>query len=266
VILDHDGIISSAYRDHLPPSAGLGEHDPEGIWSSTLGSSRPGEQEVAPEDIEAIAFESNWDGFLNKATGKPLGRAIVWQDRRTLPICERLAERDQAGLQARTGLVIVPNWAGTKIRWLMENDKSVQKGMARGEILFGTIDSWLIWKLSGGAVHVTDLSNAACTLLLNAHTLTYDEWMLNELAIPRDILPNLRSSSEIYTHTDPDIFSVRIPSEALSLIRGSALWTGLLRCWYGKDHFWHRIIFDPEHRQQMHRTRKRTKCPGALGH
>ena len=219
VILDHDAsIISSAYREitQYYPQPGWVEHDPEEIWSSTLEvvSEALKNGRVAPEDIEAIGI-SNQIGttvFWNKETGEPLGRAIVWQDRRTLPICERLAERDQAGLQARTGVVIAPNCAGTKIRWLMENDKSVQKGMARGEILFGTIDSWLIWKLSGGAVHVTDLSNAACTLLLNAHTLTYDEWMLNELAIPRDILPNLRSSSEIYTHTDPDIFfGVRIP-------------------------------------------------------
>ncbi|MBI4789805.1 MAG: glycerol kinase [Chloroflexi bacterium] len=231
VIFDHDaGIVSSAYREitQYYPQPGWVEHDPEEIWKSTLkviGETLKNGR-VAPEEIEAIGI-SNQIGttiFWNKETGEPIGRAIVWQDRRTQPICERLGETDQAGVQARTGLVIVPNWAGTKIRWLMENDKSVQKGIARSEILFGTIDSWLIWKLSGGAIHVTDLSNAACTLLLNARTLTYDEWMLNELAIPRDILPNLCSSSEIYAHTDPDMFlGVRIPIGGVATDQSAAL-------------------------------------------
>lgn len=231
MIFDHDAtIISKAYREitQYYPQPGWVEHDPEEIWSSTLKviSEALKNGRVAPEDIEAVGISNQIATTVlwNKDTGKPLGRAIVWQDRRTLSICEQLAAKDRAGLQARTGLVIVPNCAGTKIRWLMENDKAVQKGIAQGVVLFGTIDSWLIWKLSGGAVHTTDLSNAACTLLLNAHTLTYDEWMLNELAIPRAILPDLRSSSEVYTHTDPNVFfGVRIPISSAVTDQSAAL-------------------------------------------
>ncbi len=109
-------------------------------------------------------------------------------------------------------MVILPNGAATKIRWLMDNDKAIQKGLSKGELLFGTIDTWLIWRLSGGTAHVIDYSNASLNLLLNLQTLSYDEWILQELEIPREILPELRDSSEIYGYTNPkSFFGVQVP-------------------------------------------------------
>ena len=204
------------------------EHDPVEIWNSTLEviaeALRNGR--VSPEEIEAIgiANQAGTTVFWNKKTGEPVGRAIVWLDQRSLPICERLIAKDRVGIETRTGMGIVPNASATKIRWLMENDAAIQKGMARGELLFGTIDSWLIWKLSGGAAHVTDHSNASITLLWNVHTLSYDEWMLNELAIPREILPELRSSSEIYAYTASELFSgAHIPIASAAFDQSAAL-------------------------------------------
>ncbi len=230
-IFDHDAaIISSAHRELIQyyPQPGWVEHDPDEIWNSTLAviAEALKNGRVSPEEIEAIgiANQAGTTVFWNKKTGEPVGRAIVWLDQRSLRICERLIAKDRAGIEARTGMGIVPNASATKIRWLMENDKAIQKGMARGELLFGTIDSWLIWKLSGGSVHVTDHSNASVTLLLNAHTLSYDEWILDELAIPREILPELRSSSEIYAYTAPDLFSgARIPIASAAFDQSAAL-------------------------------------------
>ncbi len=231
MIFDHDAtIVSSAYREitQYYPQPGWVEHDPDEIWNTTLAVMAEALKNgrVSPEEIEAIgiANQAGTTVFWNKKTGEPVGRAIVWMDQRSLSLCERLIAKDKVGIETRTGVGIVPNASATKIRWLMENDQAIQKGMARSELLFGTIDSWLIWKLSGGAVHITDLSNATCTLLLSARTLTYDEWMLHELAIPREILPELHSSSEIYAYTDPALFSgARIPIASATFDQSAAL-------------------------------------------
>ena len=199
------------------PQPGWVEHDPDEIWKGTIAviAEALKNGRVSPEEIEAIgiANQAATTVFWNKKTGEPVGRAIVWLDQRSLPICERLIAKDKVGIETRTGMRIAPNASAPKIRWLMENDKSIQKGIARGELLFGTIDSWLIWKLSGGSAHVTDHSNANITLLLNAHTLGYDEWMLNELAIPREILPDCALLAK----------STRIRIQSFSLERGYRL-------------------------------------------
>ncbi len=189
------------------------------MWQSTLKAIAEAFRNgrVAPEEIEAIgvANQRMTVVFWNRRTGEPVGRAIGWQDERTTAICERLIAKDWARIEDRTGMVIRPDVTATKIRWVMEHDKAVQKCIARGEALCGTIDSWLIWKLSGGAVHVTDYSNASLTLMLNARSLTYDAGTLNELEIPRAILPDLRMSSEIYAYTDPKaFFDTRTPIAA----------------------------------------------------
>lgn len=198
------------------PQPGWVEQDPEEIWEVTLRvvgeALRNGR--VTPEDIAAvgIANQTATTIFWNKETGAPVGRAIGWQDRRTVLLYEQLAARHAETIKVRTGLGAYPNSMALRIRWLMDNDKAIRKGVARGELLCGTVDSWLIWKLSGGAAHVTDLSNASATHLVNANTLSYDEWVLEELAIPREILPQLRTSSEVYAHTDPaSFFGVRVP-------------------------------------------------------
>jgi glycerol kinase len=218
-ILDRKGnVVASAYADvtqHFP-QLGWVEHDANEIWRVTLRVVAEALQNgrIAPEQIDAIGVANQRDTtvFWNKKTGEPVGRAIGWQDQRTLPLCEQLIAKDKVNIETRTGMVIVPDATGAKIRWLMDNDQSIQKGIARGELLCGTIDSWLIWKLSGGKVHATDHSNASVTLLLNANSLTYDDEMLNELGIPREILPELNRSSDIYGYTDPEaFFGVRVP-------------------------------------------------------
>jgi glycerol kinase len=213
VIFDHDAkIISSASVENKLyfPKPGWVEQDPDEILSATLKAASDAfkNSRIIPDDIEALGISSQLMTtiFWNKHTGEAMGRAIVWQDNRTVPICEQLALKDREGIEARSGGLIFPNSSATKIRWLMEHDRAIQKGVARGELLFGTVDSWLIWKLSGGGAHVTDLSNAGLSLLLNTHNLSYDEWMLRELNIPYEILPDLRSSSEIYAYTKPEIF------------------------------------------------------------
>jgi glycerol kinase len=219
VILDRKAsFVASAYADVTQhyPQLGWVEQDANEIWNTTRTVVAEALQNgrVASEQIDAIAVTNQRDTTVvwNKNTGEPVGRAIVWQDQRTLSICEQLIAKDKAGIESRTGMIIVPDVTATKIRWLMDNDQSIQKGIARGELLCGTIDSWLIWKLSGGAVHVTDHSNASLTLLLNAHSLTYDDSLLNELCIPREILPDLCRSSDIYGYTDPSAFlGARVP-------------------------------------------------------
>lgn len=219
VILDRKAnVISSAYSEitqHFP-QLGWVEHDANEIWRVSLKVVAEALQNarIAPEQIDAIGVTNQRDTtvFWNKKTGEPVGRAIVWQDQRTLGLCEQLLAINGASIEARTGMIIVPDVTAAKIRWLMDNDRAIQKGIARGELLCGTIDSWLIWKLSGGAAHVTDHSNASVTLLMNANSLTYDDGVLNELSIPREILPELRRSSEVYGYTDPGaFFGVRVP-------------------------------------------------------
>ncbi len=218
-VVDHSGaIVSKAYREitQYYPRPGWVEQDPSEIWNATLSAISEAflNGRVSAEDIEAIGIANQVGTTVlwNKKTGEPSGRAIVWQDRRSQSICSRLAAMDESGIKARAGLLPLPNFSATKIRWLMENDTAISKGMARGELLFGTINTWLIWKLSSGAAHVTDRSNAVTTLLFNVQTLGYDDWMLNSLEIPREILPQLRGSSEICAYTDPQVFwGVKIP-------------------------------------------------------
>jgi glycerol kinase len=219
MIVDHNAkIISSAAVENklYYPQPGWVEQDPDEILSATLKAAGDAfkNSRISPDDIEALGISNQLltTIFWNKYTGEAVGRAIVWQDNRTSLICEQLALKDRKGIEARSGGYIFPNSSATKIRWLMEHDRAIQKGVARGEILFGTVDTWLIWKLSGGAAHVTDLSNIWASLLFNTHTLCYDEWMLRELEIPYEILPELHSSSEIYAFTKPELFfDTRIP-------------------------------------------------------
>lgn len=205
-------IISQAYSEftqHFPKS-GWVEHDAMEIWEVTMKMVGEALEKrgLKATDIEGIGITNQRETtlFWDKKTGLPVCRAIVWQDRRTLEICEALEAKDGPNIVERTGMIIVPNDAATKINWLMTNDPVVRAGVEKGELLYGTIDTWLVWKLTGGAVHVTDYSNASVTLLQNARTLDYDEWILNELSIPKEILPELRSSSEIYGLTDKSVF------------------------------------------------------------
>jgi glycerol kinase len=235
VVFDHNAkIISSATVEVKLyfPQTGWVEQDPNEIFSSVLKAVENAlmNNRIAVDEIEAIGISAQMGTtvFWNKNTGEAVGRAIGWQDNRTVGICERLISIDKDGIEARTGSRIFPNTYATKIRWLMENDRAIQKGLMRGELFFGSVDSWLIWKLSGGAAHVTDLTHAGPNLILNTNTLTYDAWMLDQLEIPLEILPELHNSSEIYAYTKPEnFFDARLPiagdaGDLLSAVFGQA--------------------------------------------
>ena len=213
IIFDHPGnIVASSYREvtQYYPHQGWVEQDANEIWQTTLQAIAETlkNARILPEDICAIGISNQrcTTVLWNKLTGEPIGRAIIWQDRRSQQICDRLTSDDRKAIGERNGLFLVPNVSATKIQWLMEEDRSVQKAITRGEVLFGTIDSWLIWKLSGGTVHLTDYSNASTAGLLNARTLEYDDWIRQKFGIPREILPELKSSSEIFAYTAPQVF------------------------------------------------------------
>ena len=206
IIFDQDvNIISSAYSEFTQyfPQPGWVEHDAMEIYEITLKMMRQAisEAHLKPENIAGIGITNQRETtvFWDKNTGIPADRAIVWQDRRTLPICEALIEKDGPAIEDRTGVTIIPNDSATKIHWQLKNNPEIRRGVDEGRLIYGTIDSWLTWKLSGGRAHVTDPSNSAVTLLQNARTLEYDEGILSELEIPRSILPEIRSTSEIYT-------------------------------------------------------------------
>lgn len=219
VIFNHDArIISSAAVENqlYYPRPGWVEQDPDEILDLVIKAAKEAfkNSRITPEEIDAIGISSQLSTtvFWNKNTGEAVGRAISWQDNRNLELCEELMVTRADEILAKTGSRIFPNNTGTKILWLMQNDKSIQRGIARGELLFGTVDSWLIWKLSGGTAHVTDLSNMCLSLLFNTHTFGYDDEFLREMNIPYEILPDLRSSSEIYAYTDPAVFlGARLP-------------------------------------------------------
>lgn len=221
-LFDRSGEVgANSYREtsQYNPQQGWVEQDPQEIWLKALEATGEAikSARILPEDILAIGISNQRCTTVvwNRVTGEAIGRAIVWQDRRSWEICERFSPADQAEMGRRNGIGLYPNLSAGKLRWLLDNDRSVQRAAERKELLFGTIDTWLIWKLSGGAAHVTDLSNASTTGLLNIDSLDYDPWILGKFGIPREILPELRDSSETYAHTAPEcFFGVSVPISA----------------------------------------------------
>ena len=193
------------------PQAGWVEHDPQEIWSSQLEVARQAlaQAGLAARDIAAIGITNQRETTVvwDRRTGEPIHNAIVWQDRRTAGFCDELKRAGHGDLIARkTGLVIDAYFSGSKIRWLLDHVPGARERARRGELAFGTIDTWLLWKLTGGALHVTDPSNASRTMLFNLHTGAWDDELLRLLDVPRELLPEVRSSSEVYGETAPDLF------------------------------------------------------------
>ncbi|MBN2164051.1 MAG: glycerol kinase GlpK [Pontiellaceae bacterium] len=210
IIFDHEGRIRSAaqqeFRQHYP-RPGWVEHNPEDIWVAQQLTARKAMHHagVHAEDIVAIGITNQRETTVvwNRETGIPIHPAIVWQDRRTADICARLRS-DGAGdlFHQTTGLYLDPYFSGTKIRWLLDHVDGARDQAERGELAFGTIDSWLIWKLTRGRLHQTDSTNASRTLLFNIHSREWDDELLNLLDIPRSMLPEVRASSGIYGQVD----------------------------------------------------------------
>lgn len=214
ILFNHDGLVhSSSYREikqiYLNP--GWVEHDPEEYWETTLQCAREtlenGKAHAGEIAAIGITCQRETTVLWDRETGKAVYNAIVWQSRQTAPICEDLKERgyDEA-VRNKTGLVIDAYFSGTKIKWIIDHVPGVKEKIAQGKICMGNIDSWLIWKLSDGAFHVEDYSNASRTMLLNIHTLEWDQELLSALDIPVEILPQLKPSSGIMATTSKKVF------------------------------------------------------------
>ena len=251
IIFDKEGRICSVAQkefNQIFPQPGWVEHDADEIFSTQLEVARQAMENIGARaaDIAGIGITNQRETTIvwNKITGRPVYNAIVWQCRRTAGFCDELRE---AGLtdsvRSKTGLVIDPYFSGTKIRWILDHVPGAQEQAERGELLFGTVESWLIWKLTDGAVHVTDYSNASRTMLFNINTLQWDAEILQKLEIPASMLPEPRESSCIYGHTSAHFFGAPIPISGAAGDQQAALFgqtcfaPGDSKCTYGTGAF-----------------------------
>jgi glycerol kinase len=219
IVFDRAGQIIGVAQEEFAqiyPQPGWVEHDPEAIWHTQLSTARRvlEEANIEAAQLAAIGITNQRETTVvwDRETGEPLYNAIVWQCRRTAPICDRL----RAGgwtepIREKTGLVVDAYFSGTKLSWLLDHVPGLRERAQRGQALFGTIDSYLIWRLGGGRLHVTDVSNASRTMLFNIHTLDWDEDILAELRIPRRMLPEVQPSSKVYGTTDAKLMGVEVP-------------------------------------------------------
>lgn len=224
-------IVAVAQREftQIFPQAGWVEHDPMEIWGSvqSVVSEVVAAHQIAPDDIASIGITNQRETTVvwERTTGLPIYNAIVWQSRQTADICEALKSQGLDDLfRDKTGLLIDPYFSGTKVKWILDHVDGAREKALCGDLLFGTIDSWLVWKLSGGKAHVTDYTNASRTLMYNIYDLQWDDELLEILTIPKPMLPDVRSSSEIYTYTDPALFfSKAIPIAGIAGDQQAAL-------------------------------------------
>jgi glycerol kinase len=219
VIFNKTGeIVSMAQREfeQIYPKPGWVEHSPMDLWATQFSVATEAmlQENIGAENIAAIGITNQRETTVvwDKRTGLPVHNAIVWQCRRTAPICDDLKEKDLENMiRDKTGLVVDAYFSSTKIKWILDNVEGARKEAEKGNLLFGNIDTWLTWNLTKGKVHVTDYSNASRTMLFNIHTLEWDDEILNILDIPKSMLPEVKPSSCIYGHTDPVLFGVPIP-------------------------------------------------------
>jgi glycerol kinase len=251
IIFDHAGAIKAAAQrefNQYYPKPGWVEHDPSEIWSTQAGvvTEAVAMAGIQTRDLAAIGITNQRETTVvwDRQTSEPICPAIVWQDRRTAEHCDFLKARGRAGLiQKKTGLVLDAYFSGTKLKWILDKVEGARRRAEAGELAFGTVDSWLAWKLTGGAVHVTDPSNASRTLLYNIHTQQWDAELLELFGIPKKLLPQVKSSSEVYAETAADLFSARVPLAGIAGDQQAALFgqmcihPGLLKHTYGTGGF-----------------------------
>ena len=219
ILFDERGEVCSVAQKEFTqifPQPGWVEHDADEIFATQMEVARLALMNIGAiaGDIAAIGITNQRETTIvwNKHTGRPVYNAIVWQCRRTAPYCDQLTVEGLVDtIRSKTGLVIDPYFSGTKIRWILENVPGAREQAERGELLFGTVETWLIWKLTGGRVHVTDYSNASRTMLFNINTLTWDEDILKRMDIPASMLPTPKPSSCVYGYTDAQFFGAPIP-------------------------------------------------------
>lgn len=219
IIFDKNGRICSAAQKEFTqyfPQPGWVEHDAEEIWATQTGLmyEAMSKIDITINEIAGIGITNQRETTVlwDKETGRPVHKAIVWQCRRTAGYCDELKNLGMAEFfRSKTGLVLDAYFSATKLRWLLDNAAGAREHAEKGELLFGTVDSWIIWKLTGGKVHVTDYSNASRTMLFNIHTLKWDEEILRVLKIPQQILPEVKPSSHVYGYTDSKLFGREVP-------------------------------------------------------
>ncbi len=231
ILFDRHGAIKAMAQKEFEqffPQPGWVEHDPNEIWSSqtSVAAEVVTKAGIRPTQIAAIGITNQRETTIvwDRKTGKPIYNAIVWQDRRTASITDHLKNENlEETFRSKTGLVLDPYFSGTKIKWILDNIDGARQKAERGNLLFGTVDSWLIWKMTDGQKHITDVTNASRTLLYNIHQLDWDEDLLEILDIPRSMLPEVTSSSEVYGHTAGNIFAAEIPIAGMAGDQQAAL-------------------------------------------
>ncbi len=231
IVFDRAGRVVAMAQQEFPqlfPGPGHVEHDPEAIWSSQLQTARDALSgaRISAADLAAIGVTNQRETTIlwEKASGRPVANAIVWQSRVTAPICDRLkAEGHEPTFRRKTGLVVDAYFSGTKVKHLLDSFDGLRARAARGEILFGTVDSFLLWRLTGGRRHVTDASNASRTLLFNIHTQDWDDELLGLLDVPRAMLPEVCASSEVYGETVPELLGASVPVAGIAGDQQAAL-------------------------------------------
>nr|WP_300313666.1 glycerol kinase GlpK [Halomonas sp.] len=252
ILFDRDaqivGIAQKEFNQHYP-TPGWVEHDAMEIWGSQMGVAREvlETQGIKPSEVAAIGITNQRETTVvwDRHTGKPVYNAIVWQDRRTASLCDELRARGlEDYIRETTGLVADAYFSGTKIRWILDNVEGARERAERGDLLFGTMDTWLVWNLTRGERHVTDYSNASRTMLYNIRTLEWDARMLDELGIPSTMLPEVRPSSEVYGTTDAEMFGgAQMPIAGIAGDQQSALFgqacfeEGMVKNTYGTGCF-----------------------------
>lgn len=231
ILFNHGGeIVSVAQKDYTQyfPKPGLVEHHPEEIWSSqmSVAAEAIAKKGISGLDIAAIGITNQRETTIvwDRDTSETIYNAIVWQDRRTSKYCDELKEQGLTDMiREKTGLILDAYFSGTKLKWILDNVPGAREKAEQGKLCFGTVDTWLVWKLTRGKMHVTDVSNASRTLLFNIHTLEWDEDLLKLFNIPKSMLPEVKQSSEVYGETSTTLFSTKIPISGIAGDQQAAL-------------------------------------------
>ena len=251
IVFDAQGrIVAMAQREfrQIYPQPGWVEHDPQEIWATQLATAQEAlaKAKLSANDIASIGITNQRETTLvwNRRTGEPVYNAIVWQDRRAEPTCAALRARGlEETFRRKTGLIVDAYFSGTKLKWILDNVAGARAAALAGELAFGTVDSWLMWQLTGGAVHATDVSNASRTLMLNVHTNTWDAELLKLLDVPVEVLPAVWPSSHVYGHTRAELLGASLPIGGVAGDQQSALFgqacfkAGLAKNTYGTGCF-----------------------------
>lgn len=276
LVFDRRGNICSLAQKEFTqyfPQPGWVEHDPDEIWSSQMAvaAEAVSKMGINGKSIAAIGITNQRETTLvwDKKTGKPVYNAIVWQDRRTADLCDNLNRDGYAEMiRQKTGLVIDAYFSATKVKWILDNVPGARKKAENGQLAFGTVDSWLVWKFTQGKTHVTDVSNASRTMLFNIHTLAWDDDLLSLFDIPRSMLPEIKNSSEIYDHSHTIFFSSQVPIAGMAGDQQAAMFgqmcveEGMVKNTYGTGCF---ILMNTGHKPFLSENKLITTVAWKIG-